>query len=311
MKRKRPQLYPTRHFRSFFNGCLGWLDRIPVLKSLVQRSQDEPSDVPVSILMPLHEKDLWIAPHSVASLRKNLLHPIEEVVVVSARNEKIQQWCEEDGLRWLDESEILDWNKESIGNALPDWAKSRDGWLFQQLLKLSFDQFCLSDSVLVVDADTLLLRKRAFVREGKVRLDFSHERNLLYLQTYEALLGRRPSSWASFVAHHIFMEKEVLQAMKKGIETHTGKSWDKAIIEFASSDIWTENQRAIYPFNYFSEYETYGNFCKSYYGKVKSRYFWNYSCKAYSPKSLDVEGVVAEIPSVYSWISFHSYNKED
>ena len=311
MKTKRPQLYPTRHLKGGVDFCFKLLDRVPLMKRLIRNEDDKPSDIPVSVLMPIHYKDLWIAEHSISFLRRNLQHPIAEIVVVSARHEKIQEWCDHEGLRWLDEAEILDWTVAEIGEALPDWATSRDGWLFQQLLKLSVNEFCVADSILILDADTLLLKKMAFHLNGAVRLDYSHERNLLYLQTYEALLGKKPSSWMSFVTHHILMEKSVLKAMKEKIEQHSGKAWDQAIIDFASSDIWSEKQKEIYPFNYFSEYEIYGNFRKSYEGKVRSRYFWNYSCRNFKADSLDVEEFVSSLPSVYSWVSFHSYNRID
>ena len=267
------------------------------------------SEVPVTILMPIHPKDLWIAGHSIDSLRKNLLHPIEEILIVSKKDPEIQDWCAAEDLKWIDESQIFDWTVERIGKALPDWARSRDGWLFQQLLKFSVNKFSTADSFLIVDADTLLLKKKTFHLDGKVRLDYSHERNLLYLQTYKELLGQKPSSWVSFVTHHVFMEKKVLQELKSEIEKYTGKPWEQAIIEMASSDIWSDAQKKVSPFNYFSEYETYGNFCKSYYEEVKSNYFWNYASKDFDPDVLSIEEYVAKLPSIYSWVSFHSYNR--
>ena len=308
MSRKRPQLYPTRHLRGFLESSLRELDRIPFLNGKRKNEGDAPSDVAVSVLIPTHPKDLWIGRHAVAYLKKNLQHPISEILIVSPRDEKIREWCEQDDLKWVDENEVIDWSISKIEERLPDWAKNRKGWMFQQLIKLSADQCCREDHILVLDADTLLLYKKAFISNGKLSLDYSHERNLLYLKAYRHLLGEAPASWVSFVTHFMFMEKSVLKEMKEKISSHCGKEWDEAIVSLASEPIWSRKELAIYPFNFFSEYEIYGNYVKRHNRYIKSRYFRNYSPQNFDKETLDIEKLVADLPSFYHWVSFHSYN---
>lgn len=308
MSSKKPQLYPTRYLRSAFDVVLKVLDKVPLFRRGQGDSASLRSEVPVSVLIPAHPKDIWIATYAVKYLRKNLLHPISEIVVVSPSDEVIEQFCQREGLTWLNENATLGLTIKEIEERFPERAKNRKGWMFQQLIKLSADHLCQEEHILVLDADTLLLQKKAFLAEGTLSLDYSHERNLLYLKAYRSLLGDAPSSWKSFVTHYMFMEKSLLLDMKEKIAAQTGKKWDEAILSLVSEEIWTEKDLSIRPFNFFSEYETYGNFAKQYHPSVRSHYFRNFSPRNFDPSSIDVDKFVAELPSFYQWASFHSYH---
>lgn len=306
MKRRKPQLYPTRHLRSVFEVLLKIQDF--VFGKQENRKNQVESQIPVSVLIPIHPKDLWIGRYSVKYLKKNLLHPISEILIVSPYDEEIKEWCREEGLEWLDESESVDWTLEQLGERLPEWAQNRKGWLFQQLIKLSADKLCKEEHILVLDADTLLVKERSFIVNGEVSLDYSHERNLLYLKSYRHLIGEAPSSWVSFVTHYMFMEKTILTQLKERIQSHCGASWDEAIVALGSDEIWTTRENEVYPFNFFSEYEIYGNFSKKVHGRVKSKYFRNFSVSGFDEKKIDVDLIAEQLPSFYYWASFHSYN---
>lgn len=307
----RPQILPTRLLRSSVDRSLRILDKIPFARRFVIRDYEGPdSSVPLTIVLPLHEKDLWIAKHSVEFARRNVKHPIAEVIAVTPRNPSLQQWAKENNIRWIDEDEALAWSKQEVAEFMPPHAENRGRWLFQQLLKFSADRYIKTDAFLVLDADTLLLKPKVFRLGNELWLDYSHERNLLYLESYFHLLGKKAQSFPSYVCHHMYMEISVLDKLKREIEEHSGESWDKAILMLASAPFWTEAQKRIRPFNYFSEYETYGNFVKNHYEKIHSHYFRNYSFKNFEPDSVDIKKLVRQLPGFYRSASFHSYNSK-
>ena len=310
--RRRPQILPTRKARGAFEGVLRLLEKIPLFREAMRPLQEvTESDIPLTLVIPLHPKDIWIAPYALKYALKNVGHPIEEVVVVSEPSAEVDRWVKEEGLRWVNENEVLDYGKEDLRARLPEHAHGRGGWIFQQLLKYSVDSYIDTEAFLILDADTLLLAPRVFKAGETVWMDYSHERNMLYLKSYRELLGQKAGFLVSFVCHHMFGERHILRALKDRIETHTGEPWDQAIIALAGSSMWSGKDKSTRPFNYFSEYETYGNYSQKFYEDVRARYFRNHAAKEYSPAQMTPDEYVATIPAFFQWASFHSYHGYD
>ena len=306
---RTPQILPTRKVRGLVESTMRFLERVPVLGRVLEVSvPEEDSDVPLTIMVPIHRKDLWIAPAAVRYALKNVRHPVEEVVVVSRDEESIRAWADADGLRWVNEETILNYTADDIAARLPKHAQDRSRWIFQQLIKFGVEKLIKTEAFLVIDSDTLLLAPKVFKNRETVWIDYSHERNLLYLKGYRELLGEKPGSWVSFVCHHMFAEKKVIDSLKARIEEHTGKKWDDAIVELASSEVWNEGEKEMRPFNYFSEFETYLNFARDFYPEVRTRYFRNHSARGFVPGEVDLDAYVAQLPRFFQWASFHSYH---
>ena len=309
MLKRSPQVFPTRKARGLFETSLRLLERVPLIRDMTASQQEVSwSDVPLSIVIPLHPKDFWIASYAVKYARRNVRHPVEEVIVISRRSDLILDWVKKEGLRWVDEDSVLRFSKNEVEAQLPEHASLRSSWIFQQLLKFSVDDIVKTDAFLILDADTLLLAPRVFKKDETIWMDYSHERNMLYLKSYNYLLGEKASVFISFVCHHMFAEKQILQALKKKIESQTGKLWDQAIINLASLDLWALKEKETRPFNYFSEYETYGNFAQGWYSDVRTRYFRNHAAKEYDPNGASPDEYVAALPKFFRWASFHSYH---
>lgn len=307
-KRKRPQILPTRAIRPLVEKILRWGDRIPSLAALIQGYiPKEHSEVPLTLVMPLHPKDLWIAPLAIKYAQKNVFHPIVETLVISAADEGIQEWVSRDGLTWVNENDVLGYSKEEVKVRLPERLHYRAGWIFQQLLKLGIVERLKTEAFLVIDSDTLLLQPKIFLSDGLLRLGYSHERNLLYRKSYRKLLGETCSSLPSHVTHYMFGERKIVQELRKAIENQSGKKWDQAIIEVADSSIWTEKEKKIRPFNYFSEYEAYANFSLAFYSRVKKNYFRSHAGKEFDPQVETPEQYLERLPRFFHWASFHSY----
>lgn len=309
-KNKWPQLYPTQQFSRVLEKGLRGIERIPWAKKWLAPYQHiEPSSEELTLVVTLHPKDLWIAKYALSFAIKNVLHPIQEVLVISPPSSEVSKWAEGAGYSWYDENEMPVISLDSIREALPAHAANRDTWIYQQLLKLAADDLIKTDAYLVLDADTLLLKPRVFKRGGERWLDFSHERNLLYLKSYRDLLNLEPRSWPSYVCHHLFVEKPLLTGLKRKIEEEVGLPWAEAIVAVAGKDIWNEKEKVISPFNFFSEYETYSNWVISKCDNISFQYFRNHAARNFDPEILDVESYVDNLPSFYQWASFHSYYK--
>jgi len=273
----------------------------------LRQSRKDPSEIPVSIVIPVHPKDIAWARRCISYARKNVLHPIEEVLVVSRPDHGMDDFLKEVGARFVDESSVLPMPLDELKSRLTEHGFSHWNWIFQQLLKLSADGYAKSDHILIIDADTLLLRPRVFKRGNTLHQEFSHERNPNYLSAFSKLFGREEAHRFSFVCHYMFAERRILHAMKEAIKENTGKEWYDAIIDLAAPENWSEEELAQDPFNYFSEYEIYGLFCRSFYDEVNLTYFFNYGAEDYRPDSDDLGVYLKGLPSFYRWASFHSY----
>jgi hypothetical protein len=90
----------------------------------------------------------------------------------------------------------------------------RRGWVTQQLLKFQGVARSHQDGVLVVDADTVLLRPRTWLAGSRQLLVPVHEFHPPYEEHYQRVFGRagRPAT-VSWVAHHQLMRPSIVKAM--------------------------------------------------------------------------------------------------
>ncbi len=296
------------HLQSWFHRGLKALDRV---KPLPPPSGPGPwSDVPVSLVIPLHPKDLAVAEHALRHARHHVCHPIEECLILAPPDDRARRFADRHECRFVDENEALGVSLPEVEERLARHGFPRSGWIYQQLLKLGCDQHLKTDHALILDADTLLLRPRVFFDGATLFQDLSHERNHLYRKAHRMLMGTRIRCPFSFVCHHMFLEKRILQSLRQTIEDRTAQSWWEAILALADPALWTETELRSLPFNFFSEYETYANFSLPFYQKVRFRYFMNHGARDFDPAMRNIPWYVKNLPSRYQWASFHSYYRE-
>ncbi|MBP1995302.1 DUF6492 family protein [Paenibacillus eucommiae] len=207
----------------------------------------------IDVLIPAIEKDLGTLPFVIDAVKKNVMHPIGDILIVSPRSEKIIELCKRKGCKFVDENTVLPITKKHIHYRSKKW--DRSGWLFQQLLKMSGDSLCRSNYYLVIDADTVLIRPHIFRTNEKTLFYCRNWSQPEYFKTYKKLLGKKAKSSSSFVTHYMLFERSKLVKLKKAIEAKHHKSWYSAILKSINkSKQFT-----------FSEFETYGNFFYSKY----------------------------------------------
>lgn len=116
------------------------------------------------------------------------------------------------------------------------------GWVTQQLLKLSAVLISPQRATLIVDADTILLRRRVWLaRDGRQILMAPEWYRSLWTEDVERFLGFAKTLPFSFIAHHQLMQKDVVEELFG--------SEGQRLLEWALSA-----RRRI------AEYETYGTY---------------------------------------------------
>lgn len=202
----------------------------------------------LDVLNPAVPKDLGTLPHAIDAVRKHVRHPIRNIYVVAPDHPKIRALCHRKHVRFVNERSVLPFGNNRFRYRSRTWERS--GWLYQQLLKLNGDTVGTADHVLVVDADTVLIRPHVFLRKGKTVFYCRNWSQPEYFRTYRRLMGRRRASSRSFVTHYMLFNRKQLASLKRNIEERHGMRWYEAI--------WKCMDKSK-PYA-FSEYETCGNF---------------------------------------------------
>lgn len=216
-------------------------------KSVTFGADLTPSAWPVDVLIPIIRKDLATLPLAIASLRRNLRHPLGKIILVSPQDEAIEHFCREQNCEWRDENSVLPIKKADIHYSVN--GVDRAGWLFQQFLKLSADQVSDQPHILLMDADTLFLQPQKFEQVGHSVLLVSDEYHWPYYVTFQKLLGYPPPQRFSFIAHHMLIDRRRLAELRAELERRHQRPWHQAILD----------QLDHHEGSSFSEFETYGH----------------------------------------------------
>lgn len=134
----------------------------------------------------------------------------------------------------------------------------RAGWYYQQLLKLAVSSVdCVSENYVVVDADTVLLKRIPFLAGGRYSFIKSEEYHEAYFLNYIRLLREPPNRTFSFISQCMIFNRKIVLEMKEKIisANNSSDSWNWIVINGLIGD----------GPSLFSEYETYGHFIKNNY----------------------------------------------
>jgi hypothetical protein len=227
----------------------------------------ERSDHPVVVVIPLAEKDIEIAAFCIESIRTNLLHEIQKIVIVGQRSDRIREWCEALGVEYIDETDVL--SRDLDARLAELGLEKRSGWIKQQFLKLNVHSYIDGENYLIIDADTILVRPLAFM-EGRKQIFWTADDLVEDYHVFtQSLIGCAPRRNYSFVAHCMLFQKNILKDLNQYVAETTHSSVFDAMIAALS-----KNESG-----YMSEYELYAYFILKYYPKSYSEKYW-YNRKA-------------------------------
>ncbi|TCW60532.1 DUF6492 family protein [Treponema sp. J25] len=214
----------------------------------------------IDVFIPTIKKDFNILPYTVFSLKK-INHNIDQIYIVSPEDNEIIDFCKTNKIQFISETDMIPLRKEDITYSPKNI--NRAGWLYQQLLKLSADTVCNSEYILILDSDTVFLRKQRFIFKNRIRINYSkNERHKPYLDFINRIFPNFIFFPHSFVTHHFFLEKKILIELKENISTETKLNWYSAILSNLDNN----------EISSFSEYELLGNY---YYNKYRNNVFFS------------------------------------
>jgi hypothetical protein len=159
----------------------------------------------------------------------------------------------------------------------------KPGWIKQQILKLSLDNFFEGD-ILILDADLIFLRPIKFIENKKYNFYLGYEYDERYFLMNDILLDldKQTSKYQSFIIDFGIFNSNILKKIRNEIENKHQKYWLEVIGEYMTPSVVHENfyKNLSSKFNYkeyifktpiLSEYELYGNyFFKKYTNKINN-----------------------------------------
>ena len=250
--------------RADYSWCLrkdGWGPNIykyrnpSIVRDLLANKFPIKSNVEVDVIVNLNPKDIEILPTCIESLRKHLAHPILDIYVVSDNSLIVQTLCKSLSVVHVNEYDILQtkFPYEKAGKEEVD----REGWLFQQMLKLESNKVGEGQHKFIMDADSVLLKQIAFSESGTTFLPVGPYFKEEYMQAYSRIFREDPINLISNVCHSMLINVEHLNFMKNHIEKIHGLPWREAI--YANIELTKISS--------FSEFETYAHFVQRHFPK--------------------------------------------
>ena len=216
------------------------------------------------VVIPCSKGDVSFLPKVIRFVRMNLRGAGQVFVIARADlHRKLQTKLQKGGFEdvvLLDEDALvkgLTFARVKELLARKGW-HVRQGWYFQQFLKMGFAQTVYAaDYYLSWDADTLPLSELEFFDDGHPLLTIKKEYHPAYFETMERLIGMGKTFDHSFIAEHMMFKTSVMRELIACIEDGKveGADWIEKCVnacEFSQTDIYKEP--------YFSEFETYGTF---------------------------------------------------
>lgn len=240
------------------------------------------------------DKDLEILPFCIKSIKKQILHSIDNIFLIAPKDSKlIKNIAIEYNCKFIDESKIINLKKNEINYQVN--GIDRSGWIFQQLLKLHVDTISKQEYIFVIDADTVLTKPKSLISNGKIIFDFSDEYHKPYFKAYKKITGLKHNLPVSLVSHMKLFEKSKLIKLREHINKNNNENFIKSVLINLDH---TEMSS-------FSEYETYGNFCLNSYDDIIIRYWFN------TPQKINSQKINSFLKQdtfrVFHSISFHNY----
>lgn len=179
----------------------------------------------IDVVIPAHEKDLDTLNHCIEGVRRNVAD-VRRIIVIS--KEKYTDKAE-----WFDEA-LFPFSFQEIASLI----KSGTGWHLQQLLKLYSPLVIpgISENVLIVDSDTVFLRKvKFFSDEGLPLYNLSKDQDLdkskFHQDSYKHIAKilpeidqKLPENFKNIsgICHHMLLQKHLIEDLFRRVEELDG-----------------------------------------------------------------------------------------
>ena len=196
-------------------------ERANWISSSIDRKAGQ-KDKSIELIVVSTSKDFDILVHSVnyaiKSLSEYRFGGVRIIVPKRDLDECRRLFARNNGkVKIIDETTII--SSDQI-NLLSQNFGNRDTWILQQLLKVQAVLTTSADAVLILDSDTLLLRKRPwFDQQGRQILTPSFEFNPPYYVFLNKLIFSKVIPDYTFVSHHMIIQPKILNQIMIQINT--------------------------------------------------------------------------------------------
>jgi hypothetical protein len=258
----------------------------------------------IDLVIVSTSKDFDILVHSVKHAVKALSDYHVNFVKIIVPNRDVEQ-CER--LFSNSQNHILVVNEEDLVPEdqfakLTHYFGGRNTWVLQQLLKVQAVLSSESDAILILDSDTILLRRRPwFDRQGKQLLMPTYEYNRFYYEFLNKIKVSEVVPKYSLISHHMIMQPLLFREIMSFLDIHELSE----LIEIVCKNAELTIQSPI-----CLEYELYGQYLINY--KPNSYFFGKWANltipKRYSILILRSPVLQFFLRANYHSISFHSWS---
>jgi hypothetical protein len=267
---------------------------------------------PIELVIPFVEKDLAALPIVLAAAKRNIRNPLATVTLITPRDAegKGPRFASPDSSRALDL--ILERNpdvrvifdQDILGAALLTELNARfgagdrnAGWVMQQLIKLSAAHQSQEIGALILDADTVMLSPKTWIRRDKRQLlQIANEYHADFMRHVLMYFGVPKKHKLSFITHHQLMQPEVVQRMfPQGSESLL--DWWRSSTDPIGRDLGDYEAYGCFLAHHYPERVAYGSF-GNLFSPHLARFMRDLTETGLSPERL--------IPD-YCTVSFHSW----
>lgn len=248
-----------------FERYRDWVQNLDCIEDISVRQDQmvkiEEGCAPYDVVMVIKAADWNTARINLSYIRKNLKP--KRIVIISSG--QLREYLKpEDQVVFINEDKLYTGLSFQSVRAFFEERKlplSLTGWFLQQFLKFAYAFVCEDEYYLTWDADTIPLNPVSMMDEatGKPCFDMKPEYVEPYFDTLYNLLGLKKIEEESFIAEHMLFSVQVVKDMIFRIEQNDGifgETFFEKILN--ASDFCRQG-------NVFSEFETYGTFCRYYY----------------------------------------------
>lgn len=240
------------------------------------------------VLFLCHEKDREILGRALEYAKKNVLG-CRKIFVLSSEN----YFPDDKDVVFVDENRFS-FDKKTIGKFA---SNGRAGWYFQQFLKLYFLKVMgreVLDNVLVIDADTIFIKKTGFFENGRPCYNIDEGYHQPYYDVMEKVFGfGKQKDSVSGITHHMLFQRKYVEELFKIVSSDGKKEFWIRVMESVDKNTVSG----------FSEYDLYLNYMLKYHpDKIKIRKLRFMNFPYYGLDWIKLFGFLG-----YSYLSCHDY----
>jgi len=258
----------------------------------------------IELLCVVAGKDIALLSRNVLAAIQNSNNKITKVTVITREDEvsvcaKVLQSLElEQKIAVISEEDCFE---NDIMESLKKKFQSRKGWVLQQLLAVNFILKSNNAGVLLLNADTTMLRKVDLLYEDdKQNIYASLEYHRPYYKLLNNLIGSKISPRWTYITHHMLFQPKYFREIFETFELGTMKD----LIDWLVLNIDESEQSPL-----CVEFELYGQGMEILHPELlQHKKFANTSWKRTASNQSKLDLILSgEIPTTYNSVSMHDY----